>query len=203
MPDDKPTTPTTLPARRGPGRPRIKPIPADAAPSSMLDFLSSAHPSALPEPIRNAGHRAQVMLLMHALGWGSRKIASAFRCNDSVPSRLVQRYDPEGVLRRSPDLRKALATLRWYQVESQSLARVESADLSATSPAQALTMAAIARDKLIKLEESARTPTAQPGTLRLRIEAALVEGRNPIESRFIESERTTSIQPERADDQDS
>lgn len=203
MTDTPDTTPTptagNLPAKRPPGRPRLPRHQLDnTAHAQLVNALLSADLDAIPPEARAASPRVRVALLLHAGGWPVRTIAEAInaKSHDTI-HRMLRRYDPQGVFKTNPAARKALAAARWYGAESKALARVESADLSETSPAQALTMAAIARDKLNKLEESTAERRAEPSLLRLRLEAVLdPPSSGTLESRLIDGDRATTEQQE-------
>jgi len=133
---------------------------------SLLDLGDES----IPLDLRAIPERPLGMLILRACGLSQREIARVCGISQPVVHEALQRYDPERVFVLSEDTVERIALRRWSHVEHLALSHA-TPRLDEIGPAQAITLAAIARDKQNQTKARERASTDM-GTIQLRLTAA-------------------------------
>jgi len=119
------------------------------------------NPEDLPKDLENIPREAQMMLVLQGFGYTHSEIAARCKCARETVCRTIKRHDPRGVFRITPALRETIAMSRWALAE-QRLMDIAADRFDELTPMQAITGAAIARDK--QLDTAKQKSQFAPGT---------------------------------------
>ena len=98
--------------------------------------------------------RAAQVLAMYKIGFTTSDIAAAFDIDRASVKAIRSKYDPAGVLRLPPSAGKAIIAAQWTATAARAIAGITPDKLAGASAAALATVAGIATDKALKLQES-------------------------------------------------